>query len=476
MNPEEPNLSLANRSAVMVGVLLITSTGRGTTAHGRSRPMAFSVEPRATEETPPGRLTMAQVLESLTDRPVDFRFTAYDGSATGPVDSSVGIHLASPRGVAYLATAPGALGMARAYVSNDLQIRGVHAADPYPLLQTIGTGLSWRKPDPRTLAAVLKSLGPARLIPPSPPPQEALPDWRRILEGFRHTRKRDAEAIHHHYDVSNRFYELMLGNSMTYSCAYFPDGQTALDEAQSAKYDLIARKLGLKPGMRLLDVGCGWGGMLRHAAKNYGVRALGVTLSAEQAAWARTAIEKDRLEHLVEVRHQDYRDLHETNFDAISSIGFMEHVGIGQLADHVQFLHRRLRPGGRLLNHCITRPNATIAARKRGGFIDRYIFPDGEITASGRIITELQNAGFEVRHSENLREHYALTCTAWSRNLVEHWDECVAEVGEETGKIWGLFVAGSRLGFEQNTIQLHQVLAVKLHPDGRSDYPLRHEF
>ncbi|MGL5825615.1 MAG: class I SAM-dependent methyltransferase [Nocardioides sp.] len=438
--------------------------------------MAFSVEPRATELTSTARLTMAQVLESLTDQPIQFRFTAYDGSSAGPENSSVGIHLASPRGVAYLATAPGSLGMARAYVSDDLQIRGVPAGDPYRLLTTISSGLRWRKPDPRTLAVVLRSLGPARLLPPPPPPQEALPDWRRILEGFRHTRKRDAEAIHHHYDVSNRFYELMLGSSMTYSCAYFRDDHATLAEAQAAKYDLIARKLGLKPGMRLLDVGCGWGGMLRHAAKNYGVAGLGVTLSAEQATWATSAIAQDGLTDLVEIRHQDYRDLRDTDFDAISSIGFMEHVGVGHLADHVRFLHHRLRPGGRLLNHCITRPNSTVAARKRGGFIDRYIFPDGEITSSGRIITELQDAGFEIRHSENLREHYALTCAAWSRNLVEHWDECVAQVGEQTGKIWGLFVAGSRLGFEQNTIQLHQVLAVKLHPDGRADYPLHHAF
>ncbi len=329
---------------------------------------------------------------------------------------------------------------------------------------------------PRSIATIVRSLGPAQFIPPTPPPQEALPDWRRTLEGFRHSRKRDADAIHHHYDVSNRFYELMLGESMTYSCAYYPDEQSSLETAQSAKYDLIARKLGLKPGMRLLDVGCGWGGMVRHAVKNYGVTALGVTLSKEQASWARAAIEKDGIADKAEIRFLDYRDLRDTDFDAISSIGFLEHVGVGQLADHMQFLHARLKPGGRLLNHCITRPTTKEAARKRASFIDRYIFPDGEITGAGRIVTEIQDAGFEVRHVENLREHYALTCAAWSRNLVENWDECVAEVGEDTCKIWGLFAAGSRLGFERNTVQLHQVLAVKLHPNGRADYPLHHEF
>jgi len=438
--------------------------------------MASSVEPRPSSRVLPDGLPIAGVLESLTAEPIGFRFTAYDGSATGPADAEMGLHLNSPRGVAYLATAPGALGMARAYIAGDLEMRGVHPADPYPLLEVLADGLAWRRPDPLTLARVLRSVGPARLIPPTPPPEETLPDWRRVMEGLRHSRKRDAGAISHHYDVSNRFYALMLGEAMTYSCAYYPDPGASLEQAQAEKYDLICHKLGLRPGMRLLDVGCGWGSMIRHAVRNYGVSALGVTLSAEQARWAADAIAKDGLADRAEVRHLDYRDVTESGFDAISSIGFMEHVGMGQLPEHTRFLHERLRPGGRLLNHCITRPDNLQAARRRGGFIDRYIFPDGEITSSGRITTELENAGFEVRHSENLREHYALTCTAWSRNLVEHWEECVAEVGEATARIWGLFVAGSRLGFERDTVQLHQILAVKLHPKGRSDYPLRHEF
>jgi cyclopropane-fatty-acyl-phospholipid synthase len=263
----------------------------------------------------------------------------------------------------------------------------------------------------------------------------------------------------------------VLGPSMTYTCACYPHEDATLEEAQAFKYDLVARKLGLRPGMRLLDVGCGWGGMVRHAARKYGVTVLGVTLSREQATWAQEAIKADGLDDVAEVRHQDYRDVAESGFDAISSIGLTEHIGVKNYPSYFSFLHDHLRPGGRLLNHSITRPhNRPVRA---GAFIDRYIFPDGELTGSGRIITEMQDVGFEVRHEENLREHYARTCRAWARNLSAHWDECVAEVGEGTAKVWGLYLAGCSRGFEINDIQLHQVLGVKLHEDGSSGFPLR---
>jgi cyclopropane-fatty-acyl-phospholipid synthase len=418
-------------------------------------------------------LRLAEVLDLLTSRPVPFRFTAYDGSRTGPSDAAIHLHLRTSRGAAYVATAPGSLGLARAYVAGDLDVDGVHPGDPYPLLRVMADNLAWRRPDAPTLARVARSLGLSRLVPPPPPPQEALPDWRRALEGLRHSRRRDAEAISHHYDVSNRFYELVLGPSMTYTCACYPREDAGLEEAQAAKYDLVARKLGLRPGMRLLDVGCGWGGMVRHAARHYGVRALGVTLSREQATWAQEAIRREGLEDLAQVHHADYRDVRETGFDAVSSIGLTEHIGVANYPSYFRFLSDRLRPGGRLLNHCITRPENTHMPRVRGGFIDRYVFPDGELTGSGRIISDIQNVGLEVRHEENLREHYARTCAAWCANLVENWDACVAEVGEGTAKVWGLYLAGSRLGFEINQVQLHQVLAVKLHADGRADFPLR---
>ena len=419
------------------------------------------------------RLRLAEVLDLLVAGDLPFRFTAYDGSAAGPGDADIRIHLRTPRGAAYVATAPGSLGLARAYVSGDLVVDGIHPADPYPLLTLLADGLSWRRPDPATLARIARSLGLSRLLPPPPPPQEALPDWRRTLEGLRHSRRRDADAIQHHYDVSNTFYEMLLGPSRTYTCACYPAEDSTLELAQAHKYDLVARKLGLRPGMRLLDVGCGWGGMVRHAVREYGVTALGVTLSKEQASWGQAAIEREGLTGRAEVRHSDYRDVAETGFDAVSSIGLTEHIGVANYPAYFTVLLERLRPGGRLLNHCITRPDNQHTPRVRGGFIDRYVFPDGELTGSGRIITVMQDAGFEVRHEENLREHYARTCAAWCDNLVEHWNAAVAEAGEATAKVWGLYLAGSRLGFERNQVQLHQVLGVKLHSDGRADVPLR---
>jgi cyclopropane-fatty-acyl-phospholipid synthase len=258
---------------------------------------------------------------------------------------------------------------------------------------------------------------------------------------------------------------------MTYTCAVFPHEDATLEQAQAEKYDLVCRKLGLRPGQRLLDIGSGWGGMVRHAAREYGVTAVGVTLSRNQAGWAQAAIERDGLADRAEVRFGDFRDVTETGFDAVSSIGLTEHVGIRNYPSYFAFIRDRLRPGGRMLNHCITRPDNN--SRDTGAFIDRYVFPDGELTGSGRIITEAQNAGLEVRHEENLREHYALTLKGWCANLVQNWDACVAEVGTGTAKVWGLYMAGSRVGFERNQIQLHQVLASRTDEQGRSGFALR---
>jgi cyclopropane-fatty-acyl-phospholipid synthase len=430
-----------------------------------------SILGRLDEESGP-RLRLAEIFDLLLAAPSPVRFTAYDGSATGPSYAPVNIHLATPRGAAFIATAPGSLGLARAYISGDARVTGVHPGDPYTLL-TAMEQIQWRRPDLRTIGRIAWSLGLQRLIPPPPPPQEALPDWRRVVEGLRHSRTRDAEAIHHHYDVSNRFYEMLLGPSMTYTCACYPTGPSTLEEAQFAKYDLVARKLDLQPGRRLLDVGCGWGGMVRHAAKQYGVKALGVTLSAEQAAWGQQEIKRQGLEDLAEVRHLDYRDAPGRDYDAVSSIGLTEHIGVANYPSYFSFLRDKLRPGGRLLNHSITRPDNLGPPRVRGGFIDRYVFPDGELTGVGRIISELQNVGLEARHEESLREHYGKTCTAWCQNLVANWDDCLAEAGEATAKIWGMYLAGSRLGFERRQIELHQVLAVRPESDGRSGFPLR---
>jgi cyclopropane-fatty-acyl-phospholipid synthase len=417
------------------------------------------------------QLDIGEALDRLMVGGLPFRFTAYDGSTAGPVDSPIHVRLLNERGLSYLLSAPGDLGMARAYVSGDLELEGAHPGNPYEAMVQLQNNLRFRMPSPVEAFQLARGIGLGTLLPPEPPPQEALPRWRRLLEGFRHSRGRDAAAISHHYDVSNRFYELVLGPSMTYTCACFPREDATLEEAQTNKYDLVARKLDLRPGMKLLDVGCGWGGMVRHAAREYGVEVIGVTLSREQAAWAHDAIERDGLSDLAEVRHGDYREIEETGFDAVSSIGLTEHIGVRNYTSYFTFLRDRLVPGGRILNHCITRPDN--AARGTGAFIDRYIFPDGELTGSGRIISTMQDVGLEVRHEENLREHYALTLRGWCENLVENWDRCVEEVGEGTAKVWGLYMAGSRLGFERNEIQLHQVLGVLPDEDGRSGFPLR---
>jgi cyclopropane-fatty-acyl-phospholipid synthase len=419
------------------------------------------------------KLSLAEILAIVTGgsrQPL--KFTAYDGSTAGPDDAVLGLDLLTPRGATYLATAPGELGLARAYVSGDLQARGVHPGDPYELLKTLADRMNFKRPSPRVLANIVRSIGLERLVPAAPPPQETLPRWRRLAEGLRHSKTRDAEAIHHHYDVSNTFYEWVLGPSMTYTCAVYPDFDATLEEAQENKYRLIFEKLRLTPGDRLLDVGCGWGGMVRYAARR-GVRAIGATLSAEQAAWAQRAIQDEGLSELAEVRHCDYRDVRESRLDAVSSIGLTEHIGVRHYRAYFGFLLSKLRTGGLLLNHCITRHDNNSPARA-GGFTDRYVFPDGELTGSGRIITAIQETGFEVLHEENFRAHYAMTLRDWCGNLVAHWDEAVAEVGLPTAKIWGLYMAASRVSFEQNKLQLHHVLAVKLDNRGRDGgLPLR---
>jgi cyclopropane-fatty-acyl-phospholipid synthase len=411
-----------------------------------------------------GKMTLAQVLEVFAAGRLPLRFTAYDGSSTGPDDAPLGLDLLTPRGTTYLATAPNELGLARAYISGDLEPHGVHPGDPYPLLSALAYRLDFKRPPARVLANIVRSIGFEHLVPIPPPPQEVLPKWRRVFEGLRHSKARDAEAIHHHYDVSNAFYEWVLGPSMTYTCACYPDPDATLEEAQQNKYRLVFDKLRLKPGDRLLDVGCGWGGMVRYAAA-HGVKTIGVTLSKEQAAWGQHTIEDRGLAELAEVRHGDYRDIFETGFDAVSSIGLTEHIGVANYPAYFSFLKSKLRTGGLLLNHCITRHDNRHTANA-GGFIDRYVFPDGELAGSGRVISGMQDTGFEVLHEENLRHHYAMTLRDWCANLVAHWDEAVEEVGLGTAKVWGLYMAASRVGFEHNAIQLHQVLAVKLDKNG----------
>ena len=418
--------------------------------------------------------TIGEAVGTLLRDGMPLRFTAYDGSSSGPEDAEFGLHLRNERGLSYIMTAPGDLGLARAYVAGDMDLVGVHPGDPYEAFSLLMNHTKFRRPAPAEALSIVRSLGFSHLKPPPPPPQEAIPRWRRVVEGLRHTEGRDAEAIHHHYDVSNTFYEHVLGASMTYTCAVYPTADATLEEAQAYKYDLVARKLNLQPGQRLLDLGCGWGGMVRHAAREYGVHAIGVTLSREQASWAQQRIKEEGLDHLAEVRYMDYRHVEETGFDAISSIGLTEHIGVKNYPSYFSWIRDHLKPQGRLLNHCITRHDNK--PRNTGAFIDRYVFPDGELIGSGTIIRDVQDVGLEVQHEENFRVHYAKTLAGWCRNLVDNWDACVAEVGEGTARVWGLYMAGSRLGFERNEIQLHHVLATRTDASGESGYPLRHTF
>ncbi len=414
-------------------------------------------------------MALAEVFERVAGPQAPVEFRAYDGSSAGAAGSSVKITVKSPKAVSYLAQAPGAMGLARAYVSGELDVDGDMYTALSRLTQAQEVNISFGEK-----LQILRGLGgPKVLFPRIPPPPQEVRVNRRWLSGRRHSRGRDASAISHHYDVSNTFYEWVLGPSMAYTCACYPAPDVTLEQAQWVKHDLVARKLALQPGMRLLDVGCGWGGMVMHAAREYGVKALGVTLSAEQASWAQRAIKERGLSDLAEVRHLDYREVAETGFDAVSSIGLTEHIGKAQLPSYFSSLQAKLRPRGRLLNHCITRPDNTAPTHVAGGFIYRYVFPDGELEGPGYLMSVMNDSGFEIRHAENLREHYALTLAGWCANLDEHWDEAVAEVGEGTARVWRLYMAGSRLGFERNVVQLHQILGVKLDAESGSGMPLR---
>ena len=391
-------------------------------------------------------MTLAQAFELIVPAERGVGFRAYDGSTAGPADAVVTLDIRTPRAVEYLASSPNQLGLARAYVTGDMEIIG----SAYEAMS-------------RLYPMPLDHLT-------TPPPQE------RTLKGDRHSKRRDAEAIHHHYDVSNLFYSWVLGPSMAYTCAVFPDADASLELAQATKFDLVCRKLDLQPGMRLLDIGCGWGGMVRHAVKYYGVTAIGATLSEQQALFAHQRIAEEGLGDRAEVRFSDYRDVKETDFDAISSIGLTEHIGRDNNPAYFAFAYGKLKTGGRMLNHTITRSDDGERAIYKNSFINRYVFPDGELSGPGHIMSAFNNAGFEIRHEENLREHYALTLKHWCENLEDHWDEAVAEAGLGTARVWRLYMAASRMGFDINNIQLHQMLAVKNDARGRSGMPLRPDF
>jgi cyclopropane-fatty-acyl-phospholipid synthase len=387
--------------------------------------------------------------------PVQLR--AWDGSLAGPDDAPV-VVVRSRRALRRLAWAPGELGLGRAYVAGELDVEGDLFAALGALSSVGRLAAPEGLPGPTArerlellgIAARLGALGPA----PTAPPEEI--DLGR--RGLRHTRVRDAAAISHHYDVGNDFYRLVLGPSMVYSCAVWTDEDTGLDAAQEAKLDLVCRKLGLRPGMRLLDVGCGWGSLALHAAERYGADVVGVTLSTEQAGLARKRVAEAGLTDRVEIRVQDYREVDDGPFDAISSIGMAEHVGRAQIPVYAARLYALLRPGGRLLNHAIAW-NAGETSWDDDTFIARYVFPDGELLSLAEMIAALETAGLEVLDVEALRRHYALTLRSWVRGLEDRWDDAVAAVGEGRARVWRLYMAASALAFEAGTMGVNQVLA-----------------
>jgi len=367
--------------------------------------------------------------------------------------------------------APNQLGFARAYVSGDILIGGDLLAALAVLEQSadpeFGPGVVI---DGSTRRAIVKAA--LRLGVVGPPPRPPAEESR--LGGLRYSKSRAAQAIAHHYDVGNDFYELVLGPTMAYSCAYYgqePGPAFGLDEAQLEKCDLVSSKLGLKPGMRVLDVGCGWGTFVCNAARQYGVEAVGITLSREQADYARRRAIEEGVADKVEIRVQDYRDVHDERYDAIASIGMAEHVGRAMLPTYSADLFALLNPGGRLLNHAISRRPGPVGRFSRTSFIDRYVFPDGELESLAVMVGALEDAGFEVRDVESLREHYALTLRAWVGNLEANWDRAVQLSSAGRARVWRLYMAGSVLAFEGNRIGVNQVLAVRPEARGLSGMP-----
>ncbi|MFF7950821.1 class I SAM-dependent methyltransferase [Streptomyces griseorubiginosus] len=419
-------------------------------------------------------LRLKSLLEQLLGSELPVRIRAWDGSQAGPPGAPA-LVVRNRRAVRRLLWKPGELGLARAWVAGDLEIEG----DFYGALALL-SGLVWERDDtrsgfqilrdPRTRAALF---GLVRLgglpLPPAPPREEI-----RRARGHLHTRRSDKRAISHHYDVGNGFYELVLGPSMVYSCAYWPDPDATLEQAQHDKLDLVCRKLALRPGQRLLDVGCGWGSMAIHAAREYGVSVVGITLSHEQAAYARKRVADAGLTDRIEIRVQDYRDVADGPFDAISSIGMAEHVGSEKYLEYAQDLYRLLVPGGRLLNHQIARrPMSDESAYDLDEFIDAYVFPDGELAPLGTTVTQLERAGFEVRDVESIREHYAHTLRRWVTNLESGWQRAVRLTGPGRARVWRLYMAACALGFERNHLGVNQVLAVRTPESGVSGLPLR---
>lgn len=389
----------------------------------------------------------------LAQIPVAIRF--WDGSMLAPRNrNDVPVLVANQhRALAHLVHAPSQLGLARAWVDGSLSVQG--DLDDVVALRHALAGVSFSLEDrARLTAGALRIAGPAVLRRPPIPAIEATP-----RDGRPHSLARDRLSVRHHYDVSNDFYRLVLGPTLVYSCAYFTTGQETLEQAQEHKLDVICRKLLLTEGDRFLDVGCGWGSLAIHAAANYGVSAVGVTLSEPQAQLARERVRERGLESRVEIRVGDYRELADDPFDKIASVGMYEHVGRAELGHYCETINRLLRPGGLFLHHGIARLYSEPPAAET--FISRYVFPDGELHPITDLIAAMQDTGLEVRDTESLRDHYPLTLRRWVTNLNARRAEAVALVGPERVRAWQLYMLGSAQGFEDGEITVYQVLSAR---------------
>lgn len=414
------------------------------------------------------------ILETAVGGPVPVTLRAWDGSTAGDPAADGTLVLRHPRAVRRLLWSPNELGLARAFVAGELDVEGdVFAVLDLPdvigrVARHQSVGLTTRERLSTLRAALaMGAVGP----PPAPPAEES-----RRRAGRLHSPRRDAASVSHHYDVGNDFYRLVLGPTMVYSCAYWaepPGPGYGLDEAQRDKCALVCTKLGLTPGARLLDVGCGWGSLAIHAAAEHGAQVLGVTLSREQAQLAQDRVRQAGLSDMVTIRVQDYRHVQDGPFDAIASVGMSEHVGGDQLEAYGHHLMGLLRPGGRLLNHAIASVRALPerTGRRRPGFIDRYIFPDGDIVPLSTVLDAIEHAAGEVRDVEALREHYGLTLRAWVANLRTSWEEAQVLVGESRARAWLLYLAACALAFEHGNLTVHQVLAVRQGDRGASHFP-----
>lgn len=402
------------------------------------------------------------MIDVLLGTPTPLRIQLWDGSALGPTDGPGTVFLKSPLAIRRLLWAPGQLGLGRAYVAGDIDFEG----DVIEVMRAVATQAPRDTSLVKMAAPVIAAARKVGAVGKPPPP----PDCEYQPKGLRaHTLGRDAKVIQHHYDVSNEFYDVVLGPAMTYSCARFAEPSMTLAQAQASKHDHICRKLDLKPGQRLLDIGCGWGSMVMHAASHYGVHAVGVTISPAQVERARKRVAEAGLSDRVEIRLQDYRDLGGERFDAVSSVGMSEHVGNENLDRYFEIIRGVLPEHGRLLNHAISSIGGSRLSKN--SFAYRYVFPDGELIDLGRTIESMQRAGFEVRDVESLREHYATTLRHWVRNLESNWDTAVQIAGIERARVWRLYMAASAVGFAGGGLNLHQVLGVVQDPTGGSGMP-----